>query len=561
MGDSPGKKRSKGGYFLKQISNAEEISFKDFENPWTFHGLFMQSSSIWIQWLISQGVLANQEQIWCQHITNQKMQFICASRCTLQKRSNKIDGYTWRCKENSAHETSVRHASFFAKSKHTIPDTMQFIKCYLDGMTMKKCAAFSNIAYNSTAVTWSSYLRDVFMQYVWDSVIQSEMKLGGCNVVEVDESHFGKKCKYHRGNIKSSIDVWIVGLAERTTGKQIMYPVDKRDSETLLKIIKRHVEPGSTIFTDGWQGYRGLNDAGYNHFSVIHKDSFVKTYQNPSSGEKIVVHTNTVEGGWQVPKDHFKIKHGVQMSTIEGHLAEIMWRNHHKGSPGQVYESFFMLLNHVYNHYYHWPRLTAPRPLFDTWQADMEPDDVIRVHAMFDDKPVVPLTATEIQEIVSSDHDYVPPTSDAKPASSSEDKTQPDEAVEERTNHSKSDDPPSTSTMLLYSEEQPDDEDSYPVPGQKDPVLSSPLRADQGSPPAPVRGYKNIFFPPGWEPVPETSSSDEEQLPVPQPSSSEDDFKKKPPKKMRRRRKPSTKAKCCRNLHELYPMSSDSDFC
>ncbi len=49
---------------------------------------------------------------------------------------------------------------------------MGFIKSYmyLDGMTMKKCAAFSNTAYTSTAVTWSSYIRDVFMQYVWDQV-------------------------------------------------------------------------------------------------------------------------------------------------------------------------------------------------------------------------------------------------------------------------------------------------------------------------------------------------------------------------------------------------------
>ncbi len=57
-------------------------------------------------------------------------------------------------------------------------------------------------------------IHNVCVQYVWESVIESKMKLGGFNIVEVDESHFGKKCKYHRGNSKLLIDVRIGGLVE-----------------------------------------------------------------------------------------------------------------------------------------------------------------------------------------------------------------------------------------------------------------------------------------------------------------------------------------------------------
>ena len=44
----------------------------------------------------------------------------------------------------------------------------------------------TNINYGSTAVYWASYIRDIFMQYVYDEVISARMILSG--VVEVDES-------------------------------------------------------------------------------------------------------------------------------------------------------------------------------------------------------------------------------------------------------------------------------------------------------------------------------------------------------------------------------------
>ena len=57
---------------------------------------------------------------------------------------------------------------------------------------------------------------------------------------------------------------------------------------------------------------------------------------------------------------------GVEITTFEQHLAEIVWRNHHKGSPGEANEAFFKLVNYIYNHDGS-PRLNAPRPLFDTF--------------------------------------------------------------------------------------------------------------------------------------------------------------------------------------------------
>ena len=52
--------------------------------------------------------------------------------------------------------------------------------------------------------------------------------------------------------------------------------VKQRDKETLLGIIKKHVRPGTTIFTDSWGGgYFGLSACGFLHFMVYHKKNFV----------------------------------------------------------------------------------------------------------------------------------------------------------------------------------------------------------------------------------------------------------------------------------------------
>ena len=52
------------------------------------------------------------------------------------------------------------------------------------------------------------------------------------------------------------------------------------------------------------------------HYSVILKDKYTKSYKNGATGEIIKVDTNAVEGGWQMPKEHFKIKQGVNVNKI-----------------------------------------------------------------------------------------------------------------------------------------------------------------------------------------------------------------------------------------------------
>jgi len=106
-------------------------------------------------------------------------------------------------------------------------------------------------------------------------------------VVELDESLFGKKRKYCKG--KPTKQQWVFGLVERHTRKTYFTTVEDRKRSTLMPIIKRVVGTGSKIYHDDFSVYRSLQEEGYEHDSVVHKKSFVS-----STG----VCTNTIEGSY-----------------------------------------------------------------------------------------------------------------------------------------------------------------------------------------------------------------------------------------------------------------------
>ena len=108
---------------------------------------------------------------------------------------------------------------------------------------------------------------------------------GGGEIIEIDESIFGKKRKYNRGSIHSR--KWVFGIAQRGTRKTYFTPVTDRSKETLTKIIVERVEKEAVIYHDDWAAYRDLDELGYQHGIVVHTREFVS-----AKG----VCTNTIEG-------------------------------------------------------------------------------------------------------------------------------------------------------------------------------------------------------------------------------------------------------------------------
>jgi hypothetical protein len=61
-----------------------------------------------------------------------------------------------------------------------------------------------------------------------------------------------------------------------------------------MAIISDWIEPGTTVISDWWGGYRNLKSQGYTHQTVNHSIHFV----HPKTGE----HTNTIESTWNKVK-------------------------------------------------------------------------------------------------------------------------------------------------------------------------------------------------------------------------------------------------------------------
>lgn len=174
-----------------------------------------------------------------------------------------------------------------------------------------------------------------FRQLVTSHLDSTDFLIGGEGIiVEIDESKFGRR-KYNRGHRVPG--VWVVGGIERTReAKYFVKEIESRDRETLLDVIKKHVLPGSIIYTDLWKGYTGLEQQGYEHHTVNHSQHFVDPVTQ--------IHTNRIEGLWNGLKMNIRPRNRVKC-TIEDHLFEAVWRKKHQDN---LWQGFLDALNEVH---------------------------------------------------------------------------------------------------------------------------------------------------------------------------------------------------------------------
>ena len=93
-------------------------------------------------------------------------------------------------------------------------------------------------------------------------------QIGGVGViVQIDEALVGKR-KYHRGRVVP--ELWVVGMIDSNDNVRFEL-TEKRDRETLERIIIHHVRAGSTIHTDGWPAYNELSLLTFDHHVVNHQ--------------------------------------------------------------------------------------------------------------------------------------------------------------------------------------------------------------------------------------------------------------------------------------------------
>lgn len=158
-------------------------------------------------------------------------------------------------------ETTVTNGTIFHKS--TKPLLVWFraiwwMVAQKNGVSAKGLQKILGFGSYQTAWTWLHKFRRLM-------VLSGRSKLQG--TVEVDEVFVGgkKPGKRGRGAEGKSLVAVAVEITGRKTGRMRLAKIPNASSESLHKFIEGNIENPSKIITDGWLGYNGLSQIGYEH--------------------------------------------------------------------------------------------------------------------------------------------------------------------------------------------------------------------------------------------------------------------------------------------------------
>ena len=142
--------------------------------------------------------------------------------------------------------------------------------------------------------------------------------------IEVDESYFGpRRIRGKRGRGAGGKTI-VFGLFKRD-GKVYTEIVPDCKAMTLQAIIRGHADIESVIHSDGWRGYDGLVDLGYEkHFRVSHGDNEFST----GSGN----HINGIESFWGYAKHRLTKFKGIPRDKFVFYLKETEFRFNNRGN-------------------------------------------------------------------------------------------------------------------------------------------------------------------------------------------------------------------------------------
>jgi len=178
-----------------------------------------------------------------------------------------------------------------------------------------------NVSAN-TVQDWFSFCRDICIKHYEEEQVKFVSTDVNCEV-QIDESIFGKKRKYHKGKTFSRF--WVFGITDQKNHKCYIEVVQNRTQETLEDIIISRVtsDTNTTIVSDGWSSYAKLKDRGFNHKVVIHEREFIN-----EEGFQ----TNSVESIWSQLKAWINSMHGLNHLWINSYFKEFMYRYNNAGS-------------------------------------------------------------------------------------------------------------------------------------------------------------------------------------------------------------------------------------
>lgn len=161
--------------------------------------------------------------------------------------------------------------------------------------------------------------------------------------VEVDESYFGarfknrkrkrrvqlrREGKVKRGRGAKGLQQPVFGIYERADGIVYIKPVADVTKATLQEVIHGKVSVETTIYSDTWPSYGGLEERFEGHQVVDHRQDEYRR------GDAYI---NGIEGFWAYAKERLLKHHGVSPQNFLSYLKEKEFRFNHRALKNEEF--------------------------------------------------------------------------------------------------------------------------------------------------------------------------------------------------------------------------------
>ena len=202
---------------------------------------------------------------------------------------------------------------YFRFSKLSEAKFRHLVKCFALDLTATQTANLTGISLRSVNAIFLRIRRKIAAECERQSPLEGQL--------EADESYFGPqrvRGKRGRGAVGKTI---VFGLLKR--GDKVYTAIVPNASKAALQaVIRGRASLSSVIHTDGWAGYHGLVDMGYDkHLRVEHSENIFAQQLN---------HINGIESFWSLAKRRLARFCGVPKRTFYLHLKETEFRFNHR---------------------------------------------------------------------------------------------------------------------------------------------------------------------------------------------------------------------------------------
>ena len=261
-------------------------------------------------------------------------------KCEKPRKHYRVKGRTAYACETCGNHIYPLAGTIFQKTSTAL--RIWFHAMYLMGST--RCGISAKQIQRETGVTYKTAWR-MFKQ-IRSMMSDGDLQLEG-PTVEMDETYFGGERRGKRADGKwntgrpapgDTKKTPIVGIVERK-GRAVARATLDVKSATLLGLVREHVLPKSTVYTDELKNYGGIEvlrgkdgkRAGYEHRRINHS---AKVYV---IGD---IHTNTVEGFWSLIKRGIGgVYHAVSQKYLQSYLDEYSFRYNRRDQGNLIFKS------------------------------------------------------------------------------------------------------------------------------------------------------------------------------------------------------------------------------